>query len=246
MRTRDRNDATLPWAWALGGALVVLVGLGILLAAAGAWRDRGAYRRGTPCAGEETQDCLREMGAVVERTYVRRRRLDDYSVGMTLDEPRFAHRPRAGWVELPDPEPVFDALRPGLRVRVTLWDGRVARVAVEGVGTVETDDSPLTSGPTTGAIGLVAVSWGAFAVVLGGSARRNADGWFSRGPAGRPWRGPGAGATLVRGLLAVGTGSVAVFLATEAFDVFSPVPLAATLAGVTGGVWALAERKARS
>lgn len=232
-----------PWLWAVIGSFVCLVGVIFTLASLSAWAERDDYRRAATCLVNDTQDCAREMGAEVESTFVKYRRSDRYYVTLPLDQPQFA-RPRAGVrVEIPEPDRVFDALETGRRVRVRLWDGKVARIDVTGVGSAETEHSPLVASLEGTLLGLGAAAGGATAVWLGAALRRRSGGWFRRTPETASFTARGAHGVVGRALLAATTASLVAFVQVVMLDVYSAVALWVTLGGVSVLVFTLMQRK---
>lgn len=177
-----RHRTILHRAW---GALVVLLGLGVLLIAATGlavvpemMADERQYLRATPCPSntlEPAEDCLHTRPARVAGTVVR-------------DEPKheeFTLRLRKtpgfpGEIDMGGAGPLLEHLTPGDEVTVTLW--RDYAVAVRRGGTVQnTADTPEGEAMFVTAVVLALISAGAFLLHTGGSALVRARTWARDG-----------------------------------------------------------------
>lgn len=206
-----------PWRRALLGLLFLGVGLYSLVETVRSAADWWPYYRAERCA--DGGGCTGDAEAIVRRTdYVYHRRADEHLVvlsvgGRDLDE-----------VDLADPEEVWESLRTGRRVRARLWEGKVTRVAVDGVGATETNDSPLVAAPSW-------ASWGVAALGLGISMLNEAwlaaegNGWWRKTeePADTP------------GILGLGFAGIAGEVAVVWWDVYNPLAVGAIIVVVAIG-----------
>lgn len=224
MRKRRGGDGGgRPWLTAVGGTLALLLGLAMAAWGADAVRDSGAYGRGRVCTSTRTRDCVRDATALVEAKRGRSQKFDFYyEVELRVEGGR-------RFVDLDESGPVYRALRPGDTVQVRFWEGEVARLAVPGVGSAETRDSPLRDWRML-IWSLAATGCGAWCLLLAVAMRRE-HGWWRRAPDPGPG-GPGRWTSV-----AVMVGGAASGLLSLVFDVHEPTPLLLVLAAVTGFTW---------
>lgn len=225
----------LLWVGASGkivaGGLLVLVGLGFLVASVSDWRDRRAYATAEVCGAGRADGCVVAQSARVEHRRMSSHRSDEYYLTLRLADGT------STTVELPKPEPVYDAADPGGLVGVRFWRGRVARV-VTVVGAAETEHSPLVASVHGTLYGGMMVVWGGLFAWLGLDQRRG------RGTVRAPGvRGADRHAKVGRTIVAAAIATIVPFFQVTAFDVVAPLPVA--LAFVVTLVplwWAFARR----
>ena len=211
----SRGDGHRPWLWVLLGAPVALAGALLLVSSAGEWRDRAAYLRAPVCEGGRTGGCVVEASAVVERKWVRRRRLDRYEVRL-WHYPGAPVRDDGRWTELPEPDAVWEHLTRERTVGVRIWDGHVARIDVAG-RSAETEHSPVVDAVERPMWGVLLLPVGAFATGAGVVMGRR-YGWARATgvPAFETRRGP------LRLLVALMASAVVAMFVVTSFDVYSP------------------------
>lgn len=225
-RTRVRD---VPEAWIGIGLCVCLAGVVFLGFAALAWADRGPYLEGVPCTATRITHCATDGTAVVIGTDVNRYRWDSYYVYLRTET-------SAEKVEIPEPGTVFPALEPGAGVAVRVWDHRVARIRLPGVGTIETQTSPLVRSVERTLYGVACLAWGVFTVAHGvamGRGLRDSD--LPGGALGR--------VTLAS--VSAAAASLPTMLLVIRFDVYEPATVAATFLGAALAVGTFAETRRR-
>lgn len=200
-----------PWLRALVGVLMLTACAFCLVTvvrdAGGWWR----YRTVARCT--DGGGCTGDLDGVVKRAYVER-------AGKAFAHYVTVEVPGRGVEEqdLADPDEVWDALRPGVAVRVRLWKGDVTRVTVEGVGASETSVSPLVVEPL----------WASYALLfLGFGLGLVNDAWVAAGDGGG-WRRAEEPSGFPPAFL-IGLVGAVLLAAVRFFDVFDPSALLAVV-----------------
>jgi hypothetical protein len=231
-----------PWLWAATSTLTILIGL-VLLAAYPAERRRAdEYQRAPVCerppAAAEHPQCVHEVDGVVERTRepFRRRGRDRY-VDYRLSEPSWAPSPQ-GTTEVDGDSAVYRAMKPGTPAVFGVWGASVARIRIEGVGTVETVGSPRAQEAKAVGVGVILVPAGGVGLWAAFRFRRRSGSWFRR-TAIPPAKGVQRGAVLFLGGLGFAFG-VLLPLAGGEYDV-ATLFVTGLFLGALGGLagWAL-------
>jgi len=219
--TRQRS-----WRWAAGGTVALLIGLVFAVWAATAWAQRDDYRAARPCPGAPARGCAVDATAVVERTRVGRHGKRQVWLRHTRLDLATADPGRP--VTLPAPGRAFAALTPDRAVGVRVWNGRVARVDVPGVGSAETTFSPLVTSLEVPLVAGGLLVGGAFAL------------WYGLAP----WPAQDAGATPPAApfLASAGVAFVLPAMVVDRFDLYDPRVLLAPPA-IGALLWVLTGRR---
>lgn len=216
-----RGDGHRPWLWLLNGSLAALVGMLMSLTSLPLWSERERYRTARQCEDGPADGCVFDATAVVDHTRVRRRKADDYLVWLRLDRPDLVERGEENAIEIPDPDLVFESLTPGRAVGVRVWDRHVARIDVPGVGSAETENSPLTSSLEFTIAWVALFTSGSYGV-WGGVVMGRRHGW-RRAPTGALKRDTYTGVAPL--LVGQSAGVLVAFVLVVALDVYHPAAL---------------------
>lgn len=239
-----RGDGHRPWLWLLNGVVAALVGTLMSLTSVPLWTERERYRTAPACEDGPADGCVLDATAVVERTRVRRYKADDYLVWLRLDRPDLVERGEEAAIELPDPDLVFSSLTPGRAVGVRVWDRRVARIDVPGVGGAETENSPLTASLELTIAWVALLSGGAYGV-WGGVVMGRRHGW-RRAPTGALKEATYTGVAPL--LVGLSVGVLVAFVLVVALDVYHPAALLSipgTALPVAWAMWRQGRRRGR-
>jgi hypothetical protein len=234
---RRQRKEHRPWAWAASSTVALLIGLVLAAAFPGAVSEARAFENAPFCEGRATEPprCReRASGTVVGTRTLERRREDDHYIDVRVGEnATFLPRVQPYAVEVEAADEVFEGLRPGDQVTLLFWGRRVARIEKEGLGAIETNESPKHDVAAVFVIGLVLPPWALWGLYVARRLRRQSGSWRKKAalPGGRTsaWRAA---------VLAAAIGASMGFVFGLSGGVLDLVGL--VLLGVTGALFVMA------